>query len=322
MRALVTGANGFIGSRLCLALANKGLQVRAVVRSGAKINKSPEVETSFIDDIGPSTDWQDAMRGADIIFHLAGRVHVMSGKSECSYEEYRQVNVEGSRRLAETAVRTGIKRIVYLSSIKVNGELSGMRAFREDDYPSPHGPYAVSKLEAEEVLGNIAAVYGMEVVIIRSPLVYGAGAKGNLLRLMRFIRRGYPLPLGNINNKRSLISLDNLVDILVLSATIRQSAGHTFLVSDGMDVSTSDLVAMTAESMGQKRRLIPFPHRLFSTVSGLSQALSAIDDRLTGSLAIDSSKIREILKWRPPQTVKEGIDSMVSHFLSEMEDAG
>jgi nucleoside-diphosphate-sugar epimerase len=320
-RAVITGASGFVGSRLCSALREKDMQVRAVVRPSSVIADQPDLEIAIIDDMGPLTDWDDVLDGVDVVFHIAARAHIMNETHDSPLEEYRRINVIGTRRLAEAAVNKRVKRIVYLSTIKVNGEITQERPFTEYDVPSPKGPYAVSKYDAEECLRETAIQHDIELVIIRSPLVYGPGVKGNLLNLLEQIRRGIPLPLGGIMNRRSLISLDNLVDALILSGTDAKCAGQTFLVSDGHDLSTTELVRMMASAMGRKVRLLPFPKLFFSLASKLVPSLKSLSDRLAGSLVVDSSKFREMLKWSPPQSVAAGMESMVAHFLAKKNES-
>ena len=315
-RILVTGANGFVGSRLCRTAFEKGYQIRAVVRQkiGAIDSYGDVVE---VNDISPSTDWSSTLSGVDVVIHLAARVHVMSDSATDPLAEYRRVNVEGTRKLASMAEKAGVKRIVYVSTIKVNGEKTEGSPFREGDIPSPGDPYSVSKWEAEMVLHDLSVRGGIEVVIVRPPLVYGLGVKGNLLRLMQYIHRGYPLPFGGIRNSRSLISLDNLVDILLLSSARTECAGQTFVVSDGEDISTPCLIKKIADAMGKKPKLINFPGSVISFAAAIVPALKPVADRLTSSLTIDSSKFSNMLQWVPPQTVNEGVKSMVLDFLQD-----
>ena len=313
---LITGANGSVGRRLCEKLAEMGYKVRAAIRSSRPVqNTLANIEFLSVGDIGPSTDWSAALTGIDVVIHLAARVHVMKDSSKDPLSEYRSVNVEGTRSLALAAVQAGVRRIVYVSTIKVNGEFNTDRPFREDDVPSPRDPYALSKWETEEALTNISNQSGLDVVIIRSPLVYGPGVKGNLLRLMHCIYRGYPLPFGDIHNSRSLISLDNLVDILFLSSFRTECAGRTFLVSDGEDLSTSDIIKLIAVSMDKKPHLINIPEKTFVFIGSRVPALRSIIGRLTGSLIIDSTRFRLATGWVPPQTVNAGIEAMVSEYL-------
>ena len=316
MKVLVTGANGFVGRRLCPALAERGLLVRAVSGPGMTKPVFPEaVEKAFIDNIWALTDWTKYLRDIDVIIHLAARVHVMSRSGRHAISQFRRINAEGTKNLALQAGRAGIKRLVFLSTIKVNGEQTLEKPFSEADPYDPRDAYAASKAEAEEALREVSASSGLKAVIIRSPLVYGPGVKGNLLRMMQAIKRDLPVPLGNINNRRSLISLDNLVDVLILAATREEALGQTFVVSDGEDFSTTDLAKMMAAAMGKKGRLISCPSGLLRLASRLAPRLKPDIDRLTGSLVIDSSKFRNTLGWTPPQKSRQGIEMMVFDHL-------
>ncbi len=313
--AMVTGASGFVGRKLCQMLAEKGCFVRAVIRHDGRNSFQGVRDVVAVDDIGPQTDWASSLQGIDVIIHLAARVHVMKESLKDPLAEYRRVNVEGTKHLARMAARAGVQRLVYVSTIKVNGESTGMVPFRENDAPSPQDPYSISKWEAEEVLREISTDTGIDVVIIRPPLVYGPGVKGNMISLMRYINKGYPLPFGNIHNSRSFISLDNLVDVLILSATRPECAGNTFLVSDGHDISTTELIRRISQAMGGNTKLINFPYKTCSLISRIIPSLQPVIERLTGSLVIDNTKFRNMLHWNPPQTLIEGIKSMVSDYL-------
>ncbi len=313
---LVTGANGFVGQRLCYTLAEAGFKVRAAVRSARAADLSdPHIVILPIGDIGPSTDWSAVLKDIDVIIHLAARVHVMKESLKDPLAEYRRVNVEGTRHLALMAARSGVKRFVYVSTVKVNGESTGEKPFSENDIPSPQDAYSISKWEAEEALRDISSRTGLEIVTIRPPLVYGPGVKGNMLSLMRYIDRGYPLPFGGIHNKRSFISLDNLADVLLASATKAECAGQVFLVSDGEDLSISELIKRIAGVMNRKTHLINIPEKVFSVISSRVPALRPMIARLTGSLVIDSTRFRRVAGWRPPQTVNAGMMAMVSEYL-------
>jgi nucleoside-diphosphate-sugar epimerase len=319
MRILVTGANGFIGSALCRELAARGHSVRAVVRNASSYHPFQHpVELTMVDNIFCPAEWEALLAGIDTVIHLAARTHIINETSADPLSAYRKINVEGTRSLAEAAPRAGVQRIVFLSSIKVNGEATTEDPFTENDLPSPQDAYATSKLEAELVIRDLSGIHGTEFVILRPPLIYGPGVKGNLLRLMRYINKGFPLPFGNIDNKRSLISLGNLVDILILASLSVKCSGQILLVSDGKDVSTSDIVCMIAEAMGQKRKLMDFPHNLAAIMVKLMPSILPAINRLTGSLVIDSSFASKILDWSPPQVVKTGFESMVAHFMKEM----
>ncbi len=326
MKVLVTGANGFIGQALCKRMLADGYQVREAVRSAAQMTALPSgVEGAMVGNIGPETDWSDVLSGIEGIVHLAARVHVMRESVAYPLAAFRLVNVAGIERLALQAADAGVKRLVYISSVKVNGERTGdggqgaegrgqegelKEAFSEEDVPGPQDPYAVSKWEAEQVLRDIAADTGLEAVILRPPLVYGPGVKANFLRLLKLVDRGIPLPLANVNNCRSLVYIENLLDAVVTCITHPKAAGETFLVSDNMDLSTPEVIWLMAEAMGRKARLFPFPPIMLKTM-GKIIGRSAEIDRLTGSFCVDSSKIRTMLGWNPPYTLEEGIRKTV-----------
>ncbi len=311
---LVTGSDGFVGRRLCPAMAGRGYCVTAAVRKQPVHAIHGATKVAPVGDIALDVDWMPVLRGIEVVVHLAGRAHVASEASGVSFQEFRRVNVEGSRRLAEASLRAGVERFVYVSSIKVNGECTGARPFREEDAPDPHGPYAVSKWEAEGVLRELSARSGMSVVIVRPPLVYGPGVKGNLLRLMKQIDMGAPLPLAGIANRRSMIGLDNLVDALVLVSTAAAAAGQTFLVSDDEAVSTTELGCCIARALGKTARFFTLPRSLIPLLAAHSPSLGAVLQRLTASLIVDSSKIRNVLHWVPRQSFTDGIDSMARAY--------
>jgi nucleoside-diphosphate-sugar epimerase len=332
MRVLVTGASGFIGEALCSALVKSGYAVRRAVRAGASNDKSQHscvadgapdapaaesrnrVETIAIGAIGPETDWTKALTGIETVMHLAARVHVLKERSSNPLAEFRRVNAAGTERLARMAVSAGVKRLVYVSSIKVNGECTHESPFTETDAPDPEDAYGLSKLEAEEALRKIADETGLELVIVRPPLVYGPGVGGNFLRMMAWINRGLPLPLGSIHNSRSLIYLGNLVDALTTCVIHPRAVGKIFLVSDGEDVSTPDLIRRLAQAMGRRARLVSFPPGLLG-VAGVLTRKSAEVERLVGSLRIDSSTIRRELQWTPSFSMDEGRRETASWYL-------
>ena len=310
-KILVTGAAGFVGKALCQILIKNKYEVIGAVRSVEKRSLLPtEVEICVLGDIGPHMEWAEALNSVDTIVHLASRVHVMHEISPDSLSEYRKVNVSGTEGLANMAAMSGVRRMIFLSTIKVNGERGW---FREDDLPAPEDHYAISKWEAEQILYKIAAENGLEIVIIRIPLVYGPGVKANFLRLLNMTNKNIPLPLSLINNKRSMIYIGNLVDAIIRCIEYPDAANQTFLVSDGQDISTPDLIRMIAKAMGKKARLIPFPLPLLKAVGQLFGKSPEIE-RLTGSLCIDSSKIREVLGWKPPYTMEESIRETVKWY--------
>lgn len=314
MRLLVTGANGFIGKPLCSKLQAKGLVVRATMRqSNSQVDGDDIV---LVDALNAETDWSEALRGVDVVIHLASRVHVMEETASNSLAEFREVNVEGTLNLARQAYQAGVRRFIFMSSLKVNGESTPLgKPFTADDIPAPVGPYAVSKREAEDGLRQLSAETGMEIVIIRPPLVYGPGVKANFLNMMRWLNSGLPLPLGAINNKRSLVALDNLLDLIMACIDHPGAANQTFLVSDGEDVSTTELLKRTAAALGKTARLLPMPMgllRIFARLSGKSE----IYQRLCGSLQVDIVKTNDLLGWLPPFSQNEVLRKTAKYFLA------
>jgi len=311
LRLLVTGADGFVGSALCPALSRWGHVVRRAVRRAPAAHAE---NTVAVGDIGPQTDWSAALSDVHVVVHLAGRAHVMREHShpQAAQQAYHATNVAGTERLTRCAAAAGVRRLVFVSSIKVNGEATTDAPFRESDSPRPEDDYGRSKWEAEQRLARIAAETGLEHVVVRPPLVYGPGVKGNLARLMQVIDRGWPLPLEGIDNRRSMIGLSNLVQALTLCAEHPDAAGQTFLVRDGRDLSTPDLIRMLAAALERPARLLPVPVgalRILARITG-SGALN----RLTGSLRIDDERIRTRLNWRPDVSVEAEIAAMVAAY--------
>lgn len=303
---LVTGSSGFVGQTLCAELVRRDYSVRAVLREPARLSISG-CEIARLSAITSSTDWTDALHGITTVIHLAARVHVMRDEAEFPLEEFRKVNLAGTERLARSAAASGVKRMVYVSSIKVNGEETiGGRSYSEQDLPTPQDPYGISKWEAELALHGVAKETGLEVVIVRPPLVYGAGVKGNFEQMLRTVARGVPLPLCSVRNQRDLIYIGNLVDALIACATHPAAAGQTYLVSDGESISTRDLLWRLANAMGIPSRTFPFPLYMLK-VMGKMVGKSAQVQRLLGSLRIDSGKIRRELNWLPPYTMQQGL---------------
>ncbi len=258
------------------------------------------------------TDWSVALSDVDVVVHLAARVHVMEDIADDPLVEFRKVNVDGTLNLARQAAAAGVKRLVFASSVKVHGEETAPgKAFVESDIPAPRDAYGQSKQEAELGLRQIASQSDMEVVIIRPPLVYGPGVKANFAALMRAVQRGWSLPLGAVRNQRSLVGLDNLVDFIMICATHPRAANQTFLVSDGNDLSTPDLVRGLAQAAGVPARLLPVPPRLLGAGAALV-GKSASVQRLCGNLQIDISKARDLLDWKPPVSVAEGLRRAVA----------
>jgi UDP-4-keto-D-QuiNAc 4-reductase len=310
---LVTGATGFVGDVLLRSLVRAGVPVRAALRapSPAMAAAHPSVAPVVVGDLAADCRWDEALLGVDCVIHLAARVHVMNDAAADPLAAFRAANVEGTVRLAQAAARAGVRRLVFASSIKVNGEstLPG-RPFGADSPPQPVDPYGISKLEAEQRLQRIAAATGLELVTLRPVLMYGPGVKGNLERLLRWVRRGVPLPFASVDNRRSLLSVDNFVDALQLAASHPRAAGGTFLVADGDDLSTPDLVRRMARAVGRRPRLVPVPPGLLQAAAA-ALGRGAEVSRLIGSLQVDASLLRDRLGWRPPVSVDEGLARMV-----------
>jgi nucleoside-diphosphate-sugar epimerase len=277
----------------------------------------PPMEYAEVGDIGPATRWDEALRGVDAVVHLAARVHVRVRSAPAAIAAYRRVNTAGTERLALAAAAAGVRRFVFLSTLKVNGEATQARPFTESDPPAPQDAYARAKWEAEQALHRIGARTGMEVVILRPPLVYGPGVKANFLALLKAVARGLPLPLGAIDNRRSLVYVGNVADAIVKCLEHPAAAGQTFLVRDGEDVSTPELVRRLARALGVKPRLFPVPPSWLSFAGQLTGRRDAVD-RLIGSLAIDDAKIREALGWVPPYTLDEGLEATARWFKENL----
>jgi len=309
LKALVTGATGFVGRALCAQLALDGVEVVPVVRDHGVARG---MRNAVCRDLDSPEPWDEVMRDVDVVFHLAAHVHQMNGGDP---ETYSRVNGDATRRLAEAAARAGVKRFVFLSSAKVNGESTESTAFRETDPPHPEDSYGRSKLAGEQALQALAQA-GLSFVIIRSPLVYGPGVKANFLSLLRLADRGLPLPLAGIQNRRSLIFVGNLVNVLTTAASDPRAVSQTFFVSDGDDLSTPDLIARVGAALGKRARLFPVPSaflRLAASMLGKKAQL----ERLVGSLSVDTSAIRSKLGWRPPFTVEQGLRETVAWYREQ-----
>lgn len=305
MKILVTGANGFVGRALCDHFVANGHVVCPAVRVPCGLRG--EVAIGPIDG---DTLWEAALVDCQAVVHLAARVHMMRDQASAPCEIYHDVNVEGTLNLARQSVSAGVKRFVFVSSIKVNGE-GRDAAYREADAPVPEDPYAISKWEAEQGLWQIAQETGLEVVVLRPPLVYGPGVKANFRRLLETVARGWPLPLGAIENRRSLLYLGNFVDAIRVCVEHPAAAGQTFLVDDGRAVSTPDLIRAVAHAMGRPARLLSIPVGMLEFAGALLGKRAAVA-RLSGSLWVDGSLIRTRLGWTPPHSMEAGLAATVA----------
>ncbi len=317
MKVLVTGASGFVGSALCGHLIERGLTTIGIVRH-FPANPVPGVDYQIVSGLSESELREEIFVGVDVVVHCAARAHVMRDSSIDPLAVYREVNVEGTRCLAEQAVNYGIKRFIYISSIKVNGEGTSGHPFKADDIPAPEDSYGVSKWEAEQVLQKIARNSKLEIVIIRPPLVYGPTVRANFLKLMRLVKSGLPLPLGAIHNSRSFVALDNLVDLILTCLHHPAAINQTFLVSDGDDLSTPELLRRIAKAFGKPLRLIPIPMLLLRTAA-LLLGKNFFSQRLSGSLQIDIGKAQQLLGWIPKISVDAALLKTTKHFLKKTE---
>ncbi len=313
-KVLVTGASGFVGSSLLGGL--QGLNYELVATSRKPLHYTAGIREVLVNAIDAKTDWADALVGCDIVIHCAARVHIMNDDVSDSLSAFREVNAAGALELARQAADAGVKRFVFLSSIKVNGELTEGEPFAPEDKFIPTDPYGLSKYEAEQGLLALAKETGMEVVIIRPPLVYGPGVRANFASMMKWVNKGVPLPLGAVHNQRSLVALDNLVSFIIHCIDHPKAANKVFLISDGEDVSTTELLKKVAKAFDKRAFLLPIP------VSWMTFAAKLIGNadvasRLFGSLQVDSSKARELLGWEPVITMDEQLKKTAEAYLNE-----
>lgn len=316
MRVLVTGASGFVGSALLKRLAAEAdVQPLALVRAESAA-LSLDVEKFEVADLAAESLPEGCLAGIDVVVHAGARVHVMRDSEPDPLEAFRRANLEGTLNLARRAAEDGVKRFVFVSTAKVHGEASAAgEPFTEQQEAKPVDPYAVSKYEAEQALFDLARETGMELVVVRPPLVYGPGVKANFQAMMKWVERGIPLPLGAITNRRSLLALDNLVDFLALCLDHPAAANEVFLVADGEDLSTTDLLRGLAKAMGRPSRLAPVPSALvFGAARLLGQG--AIAQRLGGNFQVSIDKARRVLGWQPPVGVAEGLRRTVEDYLN------
>ena len=320
----MTGSTGFVGSVLCDALCSKGHEVFRAVRSIKELANSPSDALIAVGDINASTDWTKALapssasgnRPVDAVIHCAARAHVMNEGSQVEAAfRYRETNVDGTAGLAQSAAAIGVKAFVFVSSIKVNGESTQRESsFAADHPPMPEDDYGKSKWQAEEVLWDIAQSSNLGVTVVRPPLIYGPGVKGNLARLLSAVYKGIPLPLGSIDNLRSMIGLGNLVGFLIHCLAHPNAPGKTFLVSDPCALSTREVVRLMAEGMNRPNRMVPIPVSILRSLGHLLGKKNEVD-RLVGSLCIDDSFARAELGWNPPYSAEQGIREMAADFL-------
>ncbi len=308
LSVLVTGANGFVGSTVCKGARERGIHVREAVRHAASAHAG--VDVCLVSDLSADTQWSHALQGVHVVVHCAARVHVMSDKAADPLADFRRINVDGTLNLARQAAASGVRRFVFISSVKVNGEATAKgRAFSSGDQSQPQDPYGISKMEAEQGLHKVAADTGMQVVIIRPALVYGPGVKANFATLMGAVQRSLPLPLGAINNQRSVLALDNLVDLIITCMTHAAAANQIFMASDEQDVSTPELVRHMALALGKPARLVSVPVWLLKAI-GYSTGRSKAVERLCGNLQVDLTKTRQVLGWRPKLTLDQGLQQV------------
>lgn len=313
MRVLVTGANGFVGRALCGTLLDGGYEVVGTVRRAADLPTGSEVWITG--DIGPETDWSLGLAGVDCLVHLAARGHVLADRAADPLAAFRRTNVAATLRLAEAAARAGLNRFVYLSSVKVLGEASHRGPLTDSTPVGPEDAYAISKWEAEQGLRQIAGATPMKLVILRPPLVYGPGVAGNFLSLLRVVERGIPLPLASVRNRRSLLYLGNLVDAIQLCLRHAAAPGRTFLLRDGEDLATPELIRRIARALDRRARLLPLPPAaLWLGARAVGRGAEAA--RLIGSLVVDDGPIRRELGWRRPFTLDEGLRETAKWYRS------
>ena len=311
-RVLVTGATGFVGSALCGMLGDSRYTVRAALRSDRPVPVAV-AEKVVVGEIGATTDWTEALRGIDRVVHLAARAHVL-GDAAANSARYFTTNVDGTAGLAEAAASAGVRRFVYVSSVKVNGEGGSVAAYTSGDAPHPKDAYGESKWQAEQRLAAIAAASSMETVIVRPPLVYGPGVRANFLRLMSWVDRQWPIPLGAVRNERSLVSVWNLCDLLLRVLEHADAAGNTWMVSDGRDLSTPELIRHIGIAMNKQARLVPVPVALLRAGAALSGRGAEVA-RLCGSLTVDIGPTMRALQWSPPMSLEQGLALTARWYL-------
>lgn len=316
-RTLITGATGFIGQAICKTLVARGINIRATGRTISELDKlkNQQTEIQQITDISSATNWKAALSGCDSIVHLAARTHIMQESASNPEITYRTINTDGTLNLARQAAASTVKRFIFISTIKVNGEGQDT-PYKATDEPAPQDDYAISKLNAELGLRDIAAKTGLEIIVLRPPLVYGPGVGANFRRLLQIVDNGWPLPLGGINNKRSLLYVENLADAIYTCIQHPQASGHTFLLSDGEDISTSELIRRLALSLHKPPHLWYIPTWLLKAITSIT-GNSKLAHRLFDSLTVDSSKIEQKLSWSQPFTLEDGLNATTRWFKTK-----
>lgn len=322
-KILITGASGFIGRVLVSTLAEKNYKCIASLfdKKDSQVftqHTLDKCEISVVGDINFETDWKEILKEVDVIIHLAARVHIMndSESDSLALAAFRIVNVEGTKRLVELAVAAKVKRFVFISSLHVNGSVSSCAPFSEEDKPNPLSPYAVSKWEAEQYLNDITKKTNMEIVIIRLPLVYGPGVKANFLSLLNLTKIGLPLPVGLLNSKRSIISVNNVVDFIICCIEHPRAANETFLISDDNDISTKELFVRLVKLFGKRPLLLPIPPKILY-ILGTLLGKREIVDRLCAPLQVNITKAKTLLDWKPIQTLDNGFKETVEWYKKE-----
>lgn len=309
-KILITGASGFVGRVLCRQLIAKNYQIRILLRAESNktdIDNLPNCELVYFDAIGNKNDWNAILKNIDAVIHLAARVHIMRDTEKDPLNVFRKINVEWTKELAEAAAANNVKRFIFMSSLHVNGNDSYQKPLQETDASNPQTPYAVSKLEAEQVLKEITAKTSLETVIIRPPLVYGRNVKGNFLNLLNLVNKGIPfLPLGAFNNKRSFVGVNNLADFLICCLENPKAANETFLISDDEDITTTELIKLLAQYLGKARPMLSIPTKYLEILAGLLGKKTAIK-KMSAPLQVNISKAKNLLQWLPKQSLRDGI---------------
>jgi len=320
---LVTGASGFVGTVLCTRLVERGYRITRALRSAAQPRADSTIACTdiVVGDIAAEAPWERALREVDAVVHLAARTHVMHETADDPLALYRLTNVDGTRRLAQSAVRAGVQRFIFLSSVKVNCETTQGTPLNEAHLPKPDDAYGVSKLEAEHTVCESASGTQMQYVILRPPLLYGPGVKGNFLRLMRAVDRGIPLPLASIANRRSLLNVDNLVDAIIVSLEHPAAGGQLYLLADDLGVSTPSLVRAIAQPMARHARLLPCPVSLLKMAGRITGRAAAVS-RLVDSLQIDNAKLRHELGWEPRLSLAAGLEQTARWYYRHPAHGG